>query len=586
MAAQGEGGGKDEIKTQFITREGTYKLMTLSEYSRPNRVAYNGQANTPVKVSFIYLNDPSSGQSGDRICFNVGRELYFYAYKGAADLTKPIDKRVYKGTFPTCHDFNRLTASVDSVMLLVGFTAGQVQLIDPIKKELSKLYNEERLIDKTKVTCIKWIPGSPNQFLVSHSSGQMYVYNEELPCGATPPHYQSFKSGEGFSVHTCKTKSTRNPLYRWVVGEGAINEFAFSPCSKYLAVVSQDGYLRIYNYNTMEVMGVMKSYFGGLLCVCWSPDGKYIVTGGEDDLVTVWSLAEKRVICRGQGHKSWVNAVTFDPFTTSVNDCDGNDFSGSDEEFNNPSRNSRDSIRDSVKSGNSSGKPANSNRNSLDAKSLTATTCLYSYRFGSIGQDTVMCLWDLTEDILRQPFGSARSRTSVILPSNAMSLPARCNSLPHSHLNSIPKEPSLPDGNAHHNTSNATSLTQKFATLAIGDRKDREEKKEHKRNFSLASKSSDKTPLLKANHVKPVDESMKILGTHACPRLDEVPLLEPLVCKKIAHERLTALVFREECLVTACQEGFVCTWARPGKVGLTQQHSSVTPQSSTGGTVV
>jgi uncharacterized membrane protein YcgQ (UPF0703/DUF1980 family) len=31
----------------------------------------------------------------------------------------------------------------DSLMLLIGFTAGQVQLIDPIKKELSKLYNDE-----------------------------------------------------------------------------------------------------------------------------------------------------------------------------------------------------------------------------------------------------------------------------------------------------------------------------------------------------------------------------------------------------------------------------------------------------------
>ena len=58
-------------------------------------------------------------------------------------MTKPIDKRVYKGTFPTCHDFNTLLVSPDSVRLLVGFTAGQVQLIDPIKKELSKLYNEE-----------------------------------------------------------------------------------------------------------------------------------------------------------------------------------------------------------------------------------------------------------------------------------------------------------------------------------------------------------------------------------------------------------------------------------------------------------
>lgn len=27
-----------------------------------------------------------------------------------------------------------------------------------------------------------------------------------------------------------------------------------------------------------------------LLCVCWSPDGKYIVAGGEDDLVTVCPL--------------------------------------------------------------------------------------------------------------------------------------------------------------------------------------------------------------------------------------------------------------------------------------------------------
>ena len=80
MAAQSEGGGKDEIKTQFVTREGIYKLMTLSEYSRPNRVTYNGQGNTPVKVSFITLNEPSG--TGDRICFNVSRELYFYMYKG------------------------------------------------------------------------------------------------------------------------------------------------------------------------------------------------------------------------------------------------------------------------------------------------------------------------------------------------------------------------------------------------------------------------------------------------------------------------------------------------------------------------
>ncbi|XP_060033324.1 dystrophia myotonica WD repeat-containing protein-like, partial [Erinaceus europaeus] len=57
----------------------------------------------------------------------------------------------------------------------------------------------------------------------------------------------------------------------------------------------------------------------------------------------------------------------------------------------------------------------------------------------------------------------------------------------------------------------------------------------------------------------------KVLGTALCPRIHEVPLLEPLVCKKIAQERLTVLLFLEDCIITACQEGLICTWARPGK---------------------
>jgi WD40 repeat protein len=59
----------------------------------------------------------------------------------------------------------------------------------------------------------------------------------------------------------------------------------------------------------------MRSYFGGLLCLAWSPDYKLIATGGEDDLLTVYSVQEKRVLCRGQGHKSWVSQVAFDPYT-------------------------------------------------------------------------------------------------------------------------------------------------------------------------------------------------------------------------------------------------------------------------------
>ena len=47
-----------------MTREGTYRLMTLSEYSRPNRVGYANNAQggsgggVPVRVSFVTVPAP------------------------------------------------------------------------------------------------------------------------------------------------------------------------------------------------------------------------------------------------------------------------------------------------------------------------------------------------------------------------------------------------------------------------------------------------------------------------------------------------------------------------------------------------
>ncbi|XP_053202835.1 WD repeat-containing protein 20-like [Panonychus citri] len=651
-------GKEDTVKCQFITREGTYKL-SKGDNCRTTVVGYtppSPQTNTPVKCSFVHI--PSSPFNGDLICFNVGKELYVCNYKGikkATDLNNPIDKRSYKGLYPTCHDFNQVNISSDYVYLLVGLSAGQIQLIDPIKKEISKLYNEERAIDKTKVTCIKWVPGSMNLFLVSHSSGQLYVYKEDLPCGSTTPHYQMFKQGEGFAIYTCKTKSTRNPLYRWVIGEGSINEIAFSPCSKYLATVSQDGFLRVFNYDTMELVGRVRSYFGGLLCVCWSPDSKFIVIGGEDDLVTVWSLHEKRVIARGQGHKSWVSVVAFDPYTTIVRDTVDNSGCNVQSANDDNEITLRNDVNDSnhlqpssststIKTNRSSPiSTSETNSNHLTTSTTTITTyrntvnkspisnnsnnnnstsssIITSYRFGSVGQDTQLCLWELTEDVIKQPVG--RSRTSILLHSptsgsnqQSLSTPSsivisssssttttattttssghhsnqltncsnadkcqnlqsplvtnclsnNCNYLdPGSVYTNHVGNTLAPTAAVHSTSSSSGGYTNKHGD-GSGSGMTTLTKKEHKRNFSLASRNSDKNSLNKTSHSKLIDDPIRLLGTTICPRLDEVPLLEPLICKKIAHERLTSLVFKEDCFVAACQEGYIFTWVRPSK---------------------
>ncbi|EDW67647.1 WD repeat-containing protein 20 [Drosophila virilis] len=917
MANQLDANVKDDLKTQFVTREGTYRLLTLSEYSRPNRVGYsNNQSSPQVRVSFVTLPNPSSknnseanitattastatttatttttttsdkrtqlhsngattttpatptttattsgntlngsgaggdsnynGSStvdarlgggismhsmtnggvldqngmptnqiygGDRICFNFGRDLYVYAFRGVkkgTEMSKPIDKKFYKGTNPSCHDFNANAATPTGAPLLVGFTTGQIQLVSPQQglRELRKLFNEERLIDKTKVTCLKWLPNSPHLFLASHASGHLYLYNEELPCAATAPSYQPFKVGDGYTILTCKSKSTRNPLYKWVFSTDncCINELCFSPCGSNLALVSQDGFLRVFHYDTMELLGIARSYFGGFLCVCWSPDGKYIVVGGEDDLVTVWSLHERRVVARGQGHRSWVSVVAFDPYTTSYTNWDGGDFSDDENQLNEYTASREDRFSgDSTANGGFEGFDKNSTplhtnrahphsasfRSDGSSAALTPDKLAISYRLGSVSQDTQICLWDITEDVLRHPL-TLRQRVNstqlndssfmngcldadgikVIRPvamgqasnfadsgscspiretaggsaagatehsnsssskfstanctissqsSNANTPPDECcdtepaaagaaaaiaaanatststskaNSRSHGNSNSIKfpncisatKSDSIDSGgprvsNSNYSTSgynsknsnsstktnsNAggsssssfsafNSLTQRLSNFSFLSNSDKRSAtigfegsgstatnhRQHRKAMSMLksynqhnhsnhnnnrssnssstnfahstalesgagtvigssatahsfgslklSKSSHNSSLTTAGQSSASVSSydpMKLIGTPACPRFEECPLLEPLVCKKIAHERLTALIFREDCFLTACQDGFIYTWARPGQTTHVAQHLSPSQAAPPGGTVI
>lgn len=63
---------------------------------------------------------------------------------------------------------------------------------------------------------------------------------------------------------------------------------------------------------------MFQAYFGGLLCCSWSPDGKYIATGGEDDMISIFDVKNKCIVVRGIGHNSFVSAISYDPF-----ECDG-----------------------------------------------------------------------------------------------------------------------------------------------------------------------------------------------------------------------------------------------------------------------
>lgn len=91
------------------------------------------------------------GGKNDKI-FLAAHQSHSFALSSpqAADLSKPVDKKLYKGTNPSCHDFNQTAATCEGAPLLVGFTTGQIQLIYPGRREQGKLYNEEVSV---KLTC-------------------------------------------------------------------------------------------------------------------------------------------------------------------------------------------------------------------------------------------------------------------------------------------------------------------------------------------------------------------------------------------------------------------------------------------------
>ncbi|XP_047379702.1 WD repeat-containing protein 20-like [Sciurus carolinensis] len=70
MVMEGEGKEMNEIKTQFNTPKGLYKLLPHLEYSQPNREPFHLQGSNPVHISFINLNNQSG--NSNHLCFTVG----------------------------------------------------------------------------------------------------------------------------------------------------------------------------------------------------------------------------------------------------------------------------------------------------------------------------------------------------------------------------------------------------------------------------------------------------------------------------------------------------------------------------------
>jgi WD40 repeat protein len=293
---------------------------------------------------------------------NVNRAFMWLDLSAPSELkTENMTKVLFTKAHAICHDVNRFTQSTSHVDVILGFNTGDIIWYEPISQKYARI-NKNGIINNSAVSAIWWLPNKENYFLAAHMDGSLIVYDKEKEDAEFIPeesHTEAGYSPNGssngdstprqYKLNIKKSVQSRNqksnPVSVWKISNQKVNAVSFSPDGRHLAIAAEDGTLTIMDYLSETLLDVHRSFFGALLTVTWSPDSRYVLTGGQDDLVSIWSVADHALVARCQGHESWVKDVKFDPWR-----CD--------------------------------------ERN---------------YRFGSVGEDCRLLLWDFSVGMLGRP---------------------------------------------------------------------------------------------------------------------------------------------------------------------------------------
>lgn len=171
----------------------------------------------------------------------------------SAQKEEHLTKVLFTKAHMLCHDVNELTKTSSHLDIVMGSSAGDIIWYEPMSQKYARI-NKNGVINNSPVTHITWLPGSENLFLASHANGILVVYDKEKEDALFTPEVatHSDKDPSRLPLEVRKSVNSRNqktnPLSLWKLANQRISHFSFSPDQRHLAVVLEDGSLRLMDY--------------------------------------------------------------------------------------------------------------------------------------------------------------------------------------------------------------------------------------------------------------------------------------------------------------------------------------------------
>jgi WD40 repeat protein len=91
----------------------------------------------------------------------------------------------------------------------------------------------------------------------------------------------------------------------------SVNSITFSPNGKYLASGSDDNTVKLWSMESQNEIITLQGHRGWVYSVAFSPDGKYLASGSDDTMVKLWIVESWEEVTTLQGHNSSVFSVAF-----------------------------------------------------------------------------------------------------------------------------------------------------------------------------------------------------------------------------------------------------------------------------------